>query len=789
MVSLSDSELIALTARFRIRLTEDYSEEDISVEAFAAIREAARRVSGKEPYFVQLVSGFLLFWGVIAEQFTGEGKSLSAVLPAYVVGLTRKGCHIVTVNDYLAGRDAKEIGDILRWMGITVGCVLSTSEPEVRAKAYAEDVTYVTNNELGFDYLRDNMVVSESQIVQRPFNYCIIDEADSVLIDEARTPLIISKDTDIPGELYMAADAFVKTLERGETRELSRIESMSGNMQPETGDFIVDEKAHTVYLTERGLAKVNDFFGNGFFGDTMQYHHILAALKAHYLMIRDKDYMVRDGQVVIIDEFTGRAQPRRRYSDSLHQAIEAKEGVEIQRESRTIASITFQSLFNKYPRRSGMTGTAITEAREFYDIYGLRVVTVPTNEPMIRKDHGDIVFLTSDVKWQRIADFVCDAYSRRQPVLVGTVSVESSEHLSDILSERGIPHRVLNAKHDAEEASIVAQAGRTGAVTIATNMAGRGTDIVVEDPGTGGLLVIGTERHRARRIDNQLRGRSGRQGDPGDSVFFVSLEDDLIRVFGDDKPLSIFKTLGFSEEVPIQSKRMVRLIETAQKHVEENEFGIRRQLMRFDEIDNAYREILYSNRKQVLSGESVSEIIRSMFQRFTDDVTDSVFEGGSFDFHKAVRLFERYLPGMPIPDMPEACNREGFHDILFDSIRIGYASEQSSACAMGYNVSFLERTALLHQIDMNWMEYLECSDQLRQSIGILGYGQKDIFLEYKAAANDLFNRMLGGIRLGTIRMLFTMHTLRKPDEAAAKVTETGNNDETSGSGVAETDSE
>lgn len=761
MMSLSDVDLQALSASLRIRMIDGVSEDNIAVEAFAAIREASRRVCGKEPYFVQIVSGFLLLWGTICEQYTGEGKSLSAVLPAYVVGLTRKGCHIVTVNDYLVSRDAKEIGDILRWMGVSVGSVTGAIEAEDRAEAYACDVTYVTNNELGFDYLRDNMAQSMDDVVQRPFNYCIIDEADSVLIDEARTPLIISKDVDIPDSLYQAANDFVKTLERGEATELSRLESMSGTMRPETGDFVVDEKERSVYLTDQGLAKTDAFFGSDVFGDATRYHHVVAALRAHYLMQRDRDYMVKDGRVIIIDEFTGRAMPRRRYSDSLHQAIEAKEGVEIQRESRTIASITFQSLFNKYPRRSGMTGTAMTEAKEFYDIYGLRVVPVPTNEPMIRKDHDDIVFLSEDVKWRKIADFVCDAYERKQPVLVGTVSVDASEKLSDMLSKRHIPHKVLNAKHDAEEAAIIKQAGKIGSVTIATNMAGRGTDIVVEDPEkTGGLLVVGTERHRARRIDNQLRGRSGRQGDPGDSVFFVSLEDDVIRVFGSKQTISIFKSLGFNPDEPIVAKRMTKMIKTAQKHVEENEFGIRRQLMKFDETDDAYREIIYNTRRKLLSTENLSDFIGDLFHRFSVDVIRCTFSGGKLDLDRTQMLFDKYAPGACFDPLPVYSDADGAIDAVEDAMRFGYIKKQANVTAKGYEVGVLEHTAVLRQIDWNWMEYLERLDQLRSSIGVLGYGQKNIFLEYKIASSELFDNMLQNIRLGIIRMLFTMDMLR-----------------------------
>ena len=767
MSGLSDAALKQLTSNFRTKLVSSYAEDDIVVEAFAAIREAVRRCTGKELYRVQLISGFLLLWGNIAEQYTGEGKSLSAILPAYVVGLSRNGCHIVTVNDYLAERDAREIGDCLRWMGVTVGCVLSTMDRSERKAQYDCDVLYITNNELGFDYLKDNTVSNLKDVVQRGFNFCVIDEADSILIDEARTPLIISQESDTPSELYSVADFFVRSLERGETTEVSKIESISGIMATETGDFIVDEKDKKVYLTERGLKKVDEFFGKSVFGDVLQYHHILAALKAHYLMLRDRDYIVKDDSIVIVDEFTGRLMPQRRYSDGLHQAIEAKEKVDVQRESVTMATITFQSLFNKYKRKSGMTGTAITERRELFEVYGLNVVTVPTNKPMIRVDKHDVVYLDECHKWNAVADAIESAHKDLKPVLVGTVSVEASEHLSKILVARGVPHRVLNAKHDAEEADIISQAGRIGAVTIATNMAGRGTDIVPENPSeTGGLLVIGTERHSARRIDNQLRGRSGRQGDPGESIFFISLEDDVIRLFGSDRTIRLFKALGFDENEPIVHPRMNRMIRNAQKHVEENDFGVRRMLMRFDEVDNQLRETFYSQRNMILKSKDVSDIIQMMFDQVANMIATACVRKPLIQSRILEDMFNIYVPSGTVPVFEkEVSSYDEILDGVKDSLHYGYISEMSKALSLGYKQSNLECTAVLRQMDAQWSRHLARMEQLRQGIGLLGYGQRNIYLEYKIAGYDMFRQMLMDICVGVMRMLFSVHTLRRLNDA------------------------
>lgn len=767
MQSLSDDKLKEKTVEFKDKLSNGASIDSISVEAFAVVREAAKRVCGLEPYFVQLVSGFVLLWGNISEQYTGEGKSLVAALPSYVMGLTGKGVHIVTVNDYLASRDAKWIGDISRWLGLSVGCILSTTAPQNRKAEYDCDITYITNNELGFDYLRDNMVPSLNFCVQRGFHYAIIDEADSVLIDEARTPLIVSNNSGESTELYSACDAFVKTLVRGESDKRNKMNAISGIMTEETGDYIVEEKDKMVHLTESGVNKMNDFFSINGFSGVLIHHHVIEALKAHSLMFRDRDYIVNNGCVHIVDEFTGRVMPDRRYSDGLHQAIEAKEHVEIQQETRTMATITFQNLFNKYELKSGMTGTALTEADEFWDIYSMRVVCIPTNKPVIREDLPDVVFLSKKAKYKAVVNAVKDAYSRKQPVLVGTTSIEISELLSDFLKSEGIQHRVLNAKNHAVEAEIVAHAGEYGSVTIATNMAGRGTDIVLDEKSrlAGGLFVIGTERHEARRIDNQLRGRSGRQGDPGKSQFFISLEDDVIRLFGSEKAIATFKAFGFKEDDPIIHRRMSRLVENAQKHIEENNFGIRRQLMKIDEVNNQHREIIYNIRRDILKDMDAKSMVRKMIFSFVSKFVDE----NDGDFSVELSDVAKHVFGdLSEHSFSRFSNRDELISYLNDVAIYRYLDIEKICTKNGYDMRYLERRALLVQIDRHWPCHLSNLEQLQQCASLAAYGQRDPVVAYKVNAYEVFDDMLDSIASNTLDLLFTATTLpsRKSDESA-----------------------
>ena len=620
MEKLSDEELRDKTSAFKERLAQGETLDDLLVEAFAVVREAAYRVLGMRHYRVQLIGGIILHQGRISEMKTGEGKTLVSTLPAYLNALDGKGVHIVTVNDYLAKRDAEWMGKVHEFLGLTVGVVLNSMTPEERKAAYACDITYATNNELGFDYLRDNMVVYKEKLVQRGLHYAIIDEVDSVLIDEARTPLIISGQSGKSTELYRACDILARQMERGEASgEMTKMTAIMGEEIIETGDYIVNEKEKNVSLTEDGVKKVEQFFHIDNLADAENLeiqHNIILALRAHNLMHRDHDYVVKDDQVLIVDEFTGRIMPGRRYSDGLHQAIEAKEGVKVKRESKTLATITFQNFFNKYEKKAGMTGTALTEEQEFRDIYGMDVIEIPTNEPVRRVDHEDLVYKTKREKVNAVTDTIVEAHEKGQPVLVGTITIESSEIFSDALKKRGVPHKVLNAKFHEMEAEIVAQAGQRGAVTIATNMAGRGTDIKLGEgvAELGGLMIIGTERHESRRIDNQLRGRSGRQGDPGESRFYISLEDDLMRLFGSERLMGVFNSLGFPEGEAIQHKMLSSAVEKAQMKIESNNYGIRKNVLEYDQVMNEQREIIYAERLRVLDGDNMRDVIFKMIR-------------------------------------------------------------------------------------------------------------------------------------------------------------------------------
>ena len=631
MQQLTDEQLRDKTREYKKRLAEGATLDDLLPEAFATVREAAKRVLGMEHYRVQIIGGIILHQGRIAEMKTGEGKTLVSTLPAYLNALEGKGVHIVTVNDYLAKRDAEWMGKVHEFLGLTVGVVLNDMKPEERRAAYGCDITYVTNNELGFDYLRDNMVIYKEQLVQRDLHYCIIDEIDSVLIDEARTPLIISGQSGKSTKLYEVCDILAQQLERGEaSHEMTKMAAIMGEEVIETGDFVVNEKDKIVNLTEQGIKKVEKFFNIENLADPENLeiqHNIILALRAHNLMHKDQDYVVKDDEILIVDEFTGRIMPGRRYSDGLHQAIEAKEHVKVKRESKTLATITFQNFFNKYDKKGGMTGTALTEEKEFRDIYGMDVVEIPTNRVVQRKDLDDAVYMTKKEKFNAVVEAVKEAHAKHQPVLVGTITIETSELLSRMLKREGIPHNVLNAKFHELEAEIVAQAGQADAVTIATNMAGRGTDIKLDDVAreAGGLKIIGTERHESRRIDNQLRGRSGRQGDPGESRFYISLEDDLMRLFGSERLMKVFTSLGVEENEQIEHKMLSNAIEKAQEKIEFNNFGIRKNLLDYDQVNNEQREIIYEERRQVLDGENMRDAIYKMITDIVDSMTDMCF--------------------------------------------------------------------------------------------------------------------------------------------------------------------
>ena len=787
MQALSDEELRGKTKEFKERLAAGETLDDLLPEAYAVVREAGKRVLNMEHYRVQLIGGIILHQGRISEMRTGEGKTLVSTLPAYLNALEGKGVHVVTVNDYLAKRDAEWMGQIHEFLGLKVGVVLNSMNSEERREAYNCDITYVTNNELGFDYLRDNMVIYKEQLVLRDLHYAIIDEVDSVLIDEARTPLIISGQSGKSTKLYEVCDILARQLERGEDMEdLSKMDAIMGIMQEETGDFIVNEKDKNVNLTERGVQKVEQFFHIENLADPENLeiqHNIILALRAHNLMFRDQDYVVKDDQVLIVDEFTGRIMPGRRYSDGLHQAIEAKEHVKVKRESKTLANITFQNFFNKFEKKAGMTGTALTEEHEFRDIYGMDVIEIPTNRPVARIDHQDAVYKTKKEKLHAICNAVEEAHAKGQPVLVGTITIESSEEISTMLRRRGIPHKVLNAKFHEMEAEIVADAGIHGAVTIATNMAGRGTDIKLDDDAkaAGGLKIIGTERHESRRIDNQLRGRSGRQGDPGESKFYISLEDDLMRLFGSDRMITMFNTLGIPENQEIEHKMLSNAIETAQKKIENNNYGIRKNLLEYDQVMNEQREIIYAERRRVLDGESMRDVIYKMITDIVDNTVDMVVgEDSDSEEWDVKELNQLLLPVIPV----QKITREKVTGLKKNSLKQALKEEavklyeaKEAEFPEAEAIRELERVILLKVIDRKWMDHIDDMDQLRQGISLQAYGQKDPLVEYKMSGYDMFDGMTANIQEDTVKLLLHVKVEQKVErEQVAKVTGTNKDD-------------
>ena len=788
MQAMSDEELKDQTRKFKERLAQGETLDDLLPEAFATVREAAKRVLKMEHYPVQLIGGIVLHQGRIAEMKTGEGKTLVSTCPAYLNALAGKGVQIVTVNDYLAKRDAEWMGQVHEFLGLKVGVVLNSMTSEERKAAYQCDITYVTNNELGFDYLRDNMAIYKEQMVLRDLDYCIIDEVDSVLIDEARTPLIISGQSGKSTKLYEVCDVLAKQLVRGEeSGEFNKLNAIMGEEITETGDFIVNEKEKVVNLTEQGVKKVEAFFHIDNLADAENLeiqHNIILALRAHNLMFRDKDYVVKDDEVLIVDEFTGRIMPGRRYSDGLHQAIEAKEHVNDKRESRTLATITFQNFFNKYAKKGGMTGTAQTEEKEFRNIYGMDVIVIPTNRPVIRKDLNDAVYKTKKEKFHAVVEEIVKAHEKGQPVLVGTITIETSEMLSQMLKKRGVPHKVLNAKYHELEAEIVAQAGIHGAVTIATNMAGRGTDIKLDDESKalGGLKIIGTERHESRRIDNQLRGRAGRQGDPGESRFYISLEDDLMRLFGSDKLMSMFNALGVPENEQIEHKMLSSAIEKAQQKIETNNYGIRENLLKYDEVNNEQREVVYAERRQVLDGENMRELIMKMLNDIVEGAVDmSVSDEQTPENWGFKELNDLLLPIIPLKpieltDEISKMSKDEFKHMLKELATKFYESKEAEF-PDAEQVREIERVVLLKVIDNKWMSHIDDMDQLREGIGLQAYGNRDPLVEYKMNAYEMFDDMTAAIREDTIRILCHIRVEEKVErEPAAKVTGTNRDD-------------
>ncbi len=787
MMALTDEQLKDKTKEYKARLAQGETLDDLLPEAYATVREAGRRVLNMEHFRVQLIGGIILHQGRIAEMKTGEGKTLVSTLPAYLNALEGKGVHVVTVNDYLAARDAEWMGAIHEFLGLKVGIVLNSMKPEERKAAYACDITYVTNNELGFDYLRDNMAIYKEQLVLRDLHYAIIDEVDSVLIDEARTPLIISGQSGKSTSLYEACDILARQLKRGDdVGEFSKMDAIMGIEQEENGDFVVNEKDKVVNLTAEGIEKVEKFFHIENLADPENLeiqNNIILALRAHNLMHRDKDYVVKDDQVLIVDEFTGRIMPGRRYSDGLHQAIEAKEHVKVKRESKTLATITFQNFFNKFEKKSGMTGTALTEEKEFRDIYGMDVVEIPTNRPVIRKDLHDAVYKTKREKLNAIVEAVKEAHAKGQPVLVGTITIEASEQLSGMLRREGIQHKVLNAKFHELEAEIVADAGIHGAVTIATNMAGRGTDIKLDEEAkaAGGLKIIGTERHESRRIDNQLRGRSGRQGDPGESRFYISLEDDLMRLFGSEKMISMFNALGIPEGQEIEHKMLSKAIENAQKKIEGNNFGIRKNLLEYDQVNNEQREIIYAERRRVLDGESMRDVIYKMITDIVDNTVDMVIgeENDSEEWNLA-ELNSLLLPIIPLEPITKERISKPKKDSLKQQLKeeaVRFYETKEAEFPEPEMIREAERVVLLKVIDRKWMNHIDDMDQLRQGIGLQAYGQRDPLVEYKMNAYEMFENMTESIKEDTIRVLCHIRIEQKVErEQVAKVTGT-NKDE------------
>ena len=809
MQALSDEELRAKTVEFKERLAAGETLDDILVDAFAAVREAADRAIGLKHYPVQLMGGIILHQGRIAEMKTGEGKTLVATLPAYLNALEGKGVHIVTVNDYLAKRDAEWMGKVHEFLGLKVGVILNSYDSEERQAAYNCDITYITNNELGFDYLRDNMVIFKKDLVQRELNYAIVDEVDSVLIDEARTPLIISGQSGKSTDLYRVCDVLARQMKKGTSDgELSKMDAIMGIDIEEDGDFLVNEKEKHVILTSEGVKKVEDFFHISNLADPEHLeiqHNIILALRAHNLMFRDRDYVVKDNEVLIVDEFTGRIMPGRRYSDGLHQAIEAKEGVKVKRESRTLATITFQNFFNKYKKKAGMTGTAMTEDKEFMDIYGMDVVEIPTNMPMIRKDLDDSIYMTKKAKLKAVINDIIESHRTGQPVLVGTINIDASEEISRLLSKQGIKHNVLNAKFHEMEAEIISHAGEKGAVTIATNMAGRGTDIKLEDgvAELGGLKIIGTERHESRRIDNQLRGRSGRQGDPGVSKFYLSLEDDLMRLFGSERMMAIYRNLGIGEDEEIHHRTITKQIEKAQKKIENNNYGIRKNLLDYDQVNNDQREVIYGERRRVLDGESMRDVVYRMIRDVVKDEVDVVAgELPVKDWNLVVlnESLRHKIPLKPITFTEEEIEREDYQGIVSrlqeEAMAIYHKKEQEiDAFKQGispdevemldeeeeaiYNdgIREIERVILLKVIDRKWMNHIDDMDQLRQSIGLQSYAQKDPVVQYKFLGYDMFEEMTRNITHDTVSALMHVEIQQKVErEQVAKATGTNKDD-------------
>ena len=785
MIELSDEELRGKTAEYKKRLAEGETLDDLLPEAYATVRESARRVLNMEHYRVQLIGGIILHQGRIAEMRTGEGKTLVSTLPAYLNALEGKGVHVVTVNDYLAHRDSEWMGKVHEFLGLTVGCVLNSMDSEERRKQYNCDITYITNNEDGFDYLRDNMVIYKEQLVQRDLHYAIIDEVDSVLIDEARTPLIISGQSGKSTKLYEVCDILAKQLERGEASgEVTKMSAIMGEEITETGDYIVNEKDKVVTLTQDGVKKVEQFFQIDKLSDPENLeiqHNINLALRAHSLMHRDQDYVVKDDEVLIVDEFTGRIMPGRRYSDGLHQAIEAKEHVKVKRESKTLATITFQNFFNKYKKKAGMTGTALTEEKEFRDIYGMDVVEIPTNRPVLRKDLDDAVYMTKKEKFHAVVDEIEKAHEKGQPVLVGTITIETSELLSGMLKRRGISHKVLNAKFHELEAEIVAEAGRHGAVTIATNMAGRGTDIKLDDEAkaAGGLKIIGTERHESRRIDNQLRGRSGRQGDPGESRFYISLEDDLMRLFGSERLMSIFKSIGVAENEQIEHKMLSSAIEKAQMKIEGNNYGIRKNLLEYDQVNNEQREIIYKERRRVLDGESMRDSIFKMITDIVDNTVDMcISDDQDTSEWNLQELNGLLIPIIPLPkiEISQKMKKNELKQMLKEQAVKLYEMKEAEF-PEPEQIRELERVILLKVIDRKWMDHIDDMDQLRQGIGLQAYGQKDPLVEYKMSAYEMFDAMSAAIQEDTLKLLYHVSMEQKVErEEVAKVTGTNKDD-------------
>ena len=791
MQAMTDEELKDQTRKFKERLAEGETLDDLLPEAFATVREASKRVLNMEHYRVQLIGGIILHQGRIAEMRTGEGKTLVSTCPAYLNALEGKGVHIVTVNDYLAKRDAEWMGKVHEFLGLKVGVILNSMKNDERREQYACDITYVTNNEDGFDYLRDNMVIYKEQLVQRELHYAIIDEVDSVLIDEARTPLIISGQSGKSTKLYEVCDILARQLQRGEASgEMTKMTAIMGEEIIETGDFIVNEKDKVVNLTEEGVKKVEKFFHIENLADPENLeiqHNIILALRAHNLMFRDQDYVVKDDQVLIVDEFTGRIMPGRRYSDGLHQAIEAKEHVKVRRESKTLATITFQNFFNKYAKKAGMTGTALTEEQEFREIYGMDVIEIPTNRPVQRVDLDDAVYMTKKEKFRAVVEEIKKAHAKNQPVLVGTITIETSELLSNMLRREGIAHQVLNAKFHELEAEIVAQAGVAGAVTIATNMAGRGTDIKLDEEAraAGGLKIIGTARHESRRIDNQLRGRSGRQGDPGESRFYISLEDDLMRLFGSEKLMSVFSSLGVAENEQIEHKMLSSAIEKAQRKIESNNYGIRKNLLEYDQVNNEQREIIYKERRRVLDGDNMRDAICKMITDTVENTVDMCIsdevDSDEWDLIELNTILQPIIPVKTITkeDVKGIRKNQLKQNLKEEAIKLYEVKE--AEFAEPEQIRELERVVLLKVIDRKWMDHIDDMEQLRQGIGLQAYGQRDPKVEYKMSAFEMFDEMIAGIQQDTVRLLYHVRIEQKVErEQVAEVTGTNKDEEVKG---------